>query len=212
MMEGRKDLLVSTIGKEVSEIITGIRSLPHDNLVLVTDAAMQENAPALAFLRRLGIRHEVLLVDPSDITGSALLIERKVQEHLAKGWRSRVDITGGRKLLSDAAMLAALSTGSEVCCFEMGARRFPLLTAMGVREALPKDLAEVLRSQQWPMPFDDVRGKGKDHPLPPMLRRMKQMDLIQLEEGGASLICLTKRGKACLDWMQRAIELSGSSE
>ncbi len=211
-MEGRKDLLVSTIGKEVGEIVTGIRSLPHDNLVLVTDVAMDENASVLSFLRRLGIRHEVLLVDPSDITGSALLIERKVQEHLEKGWRSRVDITGGRKLLSDAAMLAALSTGSEICCFEMGARRFPLLTAMGVREALPKDLTQILLSQQWPMLLQDIQGKGKDHPLPPMLRRMKQMDLVRLEERDSPTICLTRRGKACLDWLKRTKELNGSSE
>ena len=211
-MEGRKELLVSTLGSEVSEIVTGIRSLPHDNLVLVTDAAQDENAAVLSFLRRLGIRHEVLLVDPSDMTGSALLIERKVQEHLEKGWRARVDITGGRKLLSDAATLAALSTGSEICCFEMGARRFPLLTALGVREALPKDLAEVLRSHDWPMPLDDIRGKGKDHPLPATLRRMKQMGLVQLEELEAPIICLTKRGKACLDWIMRAKELNGSSE
>ncbi|GEM_PF-1365872 len=211
-MEGRKDLLVSTIGMEIGDIIAGIRSLPHDNLVLVTDAAMDENASTLAFLRRLGIRHEVLLVDPSDITGSALLIERKVQDHLDKGWRARVDITGGRKLLSDAAMLAALSTGSEICCFEMGARRFPLLTAMGVREALPKDLAEVLRSHEWPMLLGDIQGKGNDNPLPVMLRRLKQMDLVQLEERTVPMICLTKRGKACLDWMKRTKELSGSSE
>ncbi|MHC1681303.1 MAG: hypothetical protein AB9860_08730 [Methanomassiliicoccales archaeon] len=211
-MGGRKDLLVSTIGSEVGEIVTGIRSLPHDNLVLVTDTALDENASVLAFLCRLGIRHEVLLVDPSDITGAALLIERKVQEHLEQRWRARVDITGGRKLLSDAAMLAALSTGSEVCCFEMGARRFPLLTAMGVRDALPKDLAEVLLAHEWPMPLDDIRGKEKDHPLPAMLRRMKQMDLVQLEERDAPMIGLTKRGKACLDWMRRAKELSGSSE
>ncbi|MHC1708821.1 MAG: hypothetical protein AB9819_00195 [Methanomassiliicoccales archaeon] len=211
-MEGRKDLLVSTIGEEIGDIVNGLRSLPHDNLVLVTDAALDENASVLAFLRRLAIRHEVLQVDPSDITGSALLIERKVQEHLDKGWRARVDITGGRKLLSDAAMLAALSTGAEVCSFEMGSRRFPLLTAMGVREALPKDLAEVLLSQQWPMPLDDIRGKGKDHPLPPMLRRMKRMELVQLEGQDAPMICLTKRGKACLDWIKRTKELNGSSE
>jgi len=211
-MEGRRDLLVSTIGKEVGDIVAGIRSLPHDDLVLVTDAAMDENAYVLAFLRRLGIHHEVLLVDPSDITGSALLIERKVQDHLDRGWRARVDITGGGKLLSDAAMLAALSTGSEICCFEMGARRFPLLTAMGVREALPKDLADVLRSHEWPMPLGDIQGKGKDDPLPVMLRRMKQMDLVQMEGGDEMLICLTKRGKACMDWIRRTKELSGSSE
>lgn len=212
MMEGRKDLLVSTFGKEVSEIVTGIRSLPHDHLVLVTDAALAENDSVLSFLHRLGIRHEVLLVDPSDVTGAAMLIERKVQEHIEKGWQARVDITGGRKLLSDAAMLAALSTGTEVCCFEMEARRFPLLTAMGVREALPKDLADVLRLHQWPMPLGDVRGKGEDHPLSPMLRRMKRMDLVQLEGRDMPMICLTKRGQACLDWLKRTKELSGSSE
>ncbi|OPX57583.1 MAG: hypothetical protein A4E30_01652 [Methanomassiliicoccales archaeon PtaB.Bin215] len=211
-MEVRGELLVSTFGKEVGEIVAGMRSLPHDHLVLVTDSPLGEGSAVLSFLNRLGIRHEVLLVDPSDITGSALLIERKVQEHIEKGWRARVDITGGRKLLSDSAMLAALSTGAEVCCFEMEARRFPLLTAMGVREALPDDLAEVLSSQRWPMPLIEVGMKGKDHPLPPMLRRMKQMDLVHVEEGDVPMICLTERGRACLDWILRTKELSGSSE
>ncbi len=211
-MEGRRDLLISTFGGEIGEIVGGIRSLPHDHLVLVVDEPPDENAAVRSFLDRLGIRHEILPVDPSDITGSALLIERKVQEHIANGWRARVDITGGRKLLSDAAMLAALSTGAEICCFEMGARRFPLLAAMGVREALPKDLAELITTRSWPMSMDEVRGLGRDHPLPPSLRRMKQMDLVRLDDHGSPMICLTERGKACLDRLLRMKELSGSSE
>lgn len=211
-MGGRQDLLVSTFGKEVSDIVAGIRSLPHDHLVLVAEAALGEDDAVLAFLNGLGIHHEMLLVDPSDMTGSAMLIERKVQGYIQKGWRARVDITGGRKLLSDVAVLAALSTGSEVCCFESGARRFPLLKAMGVREALPKDLADVLFSQRWPMPLDDIKGMERDHPLPPMLMRMKQMELVTIEQMDGPMICLTKRGRACLDWMVRTNKLNGSSE
>lgn len=203
--------MVSTYGKEVEEIVPGIRSLPHHHMVLVTDTALDEGEAVISLLRRLGIRHEVLVVDPSDLTGSALLIERKVQGHLDKGWRARVDITGGRKLLCDAAMLAALSTGAEVCCFELGARRFPLLTAMGVREALPRDVAEVLQSQRWPMPMEEVRGKAEVDHMSSVLRRMKQMDLVRMQEGcGTPTLCLTERGKACLDWLLRTKELSGS--
>ena len=212
-MEGRRDLLVSTCGGEVGEIVPGIRSLSHHHLVLVTDTALGKEDAVISFLQRLGIQHEVLLVDPSDLAGSALLIERKVQEHLDRGWRARVDITGGRKLLSDAATLAAISTGAEVCCFETGARRFPLLAAMGVREALPKDLTDVLRSRPWPMTLEEAGGKDEGDPLPAMLRRMKQMDLVRLEvERGTPMVCLTERGKACLDWILRTKEFSGSSE
>lgn len=204
--------MVSTFGKEMGEIVAGLRSLPHDHLVLVTDAPLGEGSDVLSLLDRLGIRHETLQVDPSDIVGSALLIESKVQERIDKGWRARVDITGGRKLLSDAAMLAALSTGAEICCFEVEARRFPLLTAMGVREALPKDLAEVLAAQRWPIPMEEVRKQGRDHPLPARLRRMKQLDLVRLDDRDAPAVCLTERGKACLDWLRRTKTFSGSSE
>lgn len=206
------DLLVSTFGKEIGEIVAGLRSLPHDHLVLVTDAPLGEGADVLSLLDRLGIRHEALLVDPSDIAGSALLIESKVQERIDEGWRARVDITGGRKLLSDAAMLAALSTGAEICCFEVEARRFPLLTAMGVREALPKDLAEVLAAQRWPIPMEEVSKNGRDHSLPVLLRRMKQLDLVMLDDRDAPAVCLTERGKACLDWLRRTKTFSESSE
>lgn len=211
-MERQGELLVSTFGMEVGEIVSGIRSLPHDHLILVTETPLDGDAAVLSLLDRLGIRHEVLLVDPSDIAGSSLLIERKVQERIEKGWRARVDITGGRKLLSDAAMLAALSTGAEVCCFEIEARRFPLLAAMGVREALPKELVEVLRSQNWPIPLEEVRKKDRDHPLPPLLRRLKSMDLVQLEGREVPMVSLTERGKACLEWITRAWQLTGSSE
>ncbi|NLX46704.1 MAG: hypothetical protein GXY70_00815 [Euryarchaeota archaeon] len=212
-MAERKDLLVSTLGDEVGEIVPGMRSLPHHHMVLVTDISLDERGPVMTLLRRLGISHEVLSLDPLDLTGSAMLIERKVQEHKDRGWRVRVDITGGRKLLSDAATLAALSTGAELCCFESGIRRFPLLAAMGVREALPGDLAEFLVCQRWPVPLKDVRAKGKGDPLPSMLRRMKRMDLIRLDEGvGAPMLRLTERGRACLDWIIRMKELSGSSE
>lgn len=211
-MGDRGHLLVSTFGNEIGEIVPGIRSLPHDHLVLVTDSFLDQKADVLSFLDRLGIRHEVLHVDPFDITGSALLIERKVRERKEKGWRIRVDITGGRKLLSDATMLAALSIGAEVCCFEAEARRFPLLSGMGVREALPKDLAEVLRSQSWPLPLTELQGRGKDDKFLAQLRRMKQMDIIQLEDLDPPAICLTYRGRACLDWIMRARQISGSSE
>jgi len=60
--------------------------------------------------------------------------------------------------------------------------------------------------------MEKVRGLGKNHTLPPKLRRMKQLDLIRLEDRDPPLICLTERGEACLDWMLRTNGLSGSSE
>lgn len=203
-MSRRPSLLLCTYGGLMDEVVPGLRSLPHDQLVIVVHegkTAEKGCTDLRSLLDRLKIRHTVLQVCPQDLLGSAMVMERCIQEHQGKGWRVRVDITGGQKLLSDAAVLAAAVTGVEVCCFQVEARRLRLLQGMGVREMLPKAVVSALREDQWPMALRE--GKGHEH-RGNLLVRMKDMGLITLvERGGQRQVGLTDRGLACRDWLQR---------
>lgn len=212
-MQTRRNLLVSTYGGDVSQIMPGLRALPHDHLLLVTERTLEKSEAIQVLLDRLGIRYEVLVVNPADLTGAAMKIEDSMHKHKAQGWATRMDITGGRKLLSDAALLAALSTGSEVCCFESGQRRFPLLVARRVKEALPKQIADPLLDISWPIPLSELKGRSDNVPLPSLLRTMKRMDLVRSEESDMGpMLTLTERGTACREWLLRAKAVSVSWE
>ncbi len=211
-MARQQGLLVSTFGANISEIVPGLRSLPHDHLILVVETAANDG-PAITFLERLGVRHEVLAVDLQDLAAAAMRIEQRVRDHRWKGWGVRFDITGGRKLLSDTAMLAALAIGAEVCCYETKGRRFPLLAARGVGEALPREVADALLGTKWPFPLATVQELDGRHPLAILMRRMREMDLIEPTVAGkAPALALTGRGRACLDWLQRMEGISRSWE
>ncbi len=109
----------------------------------------------------------------------------------------RVDITGGKKLLSDAAVIAAVATGSDVCCFQVKARRLQLLRGMGVRELLPKAAILALKEDHCLKPLTEGKaneGHGN------LLVKMKETDLITLQElDGEVRVGLTDRGQACRD-------------
>jgi hypothetical protein len=212
MMGRQQGLLVSTFGANVSEIVPGLRALPHDHLILVVETTADESA-ATAFLARLGVRYEALTVDLHDLAAAAMRIVQRVQDQRWKGWNVRFDITGGRKLLSDTVMLAALAIGAEVCCYETKACRFPLLAARGVEEALPREVADALLRTKWPFPLATVQELDGHNPLAILMRRMREMDLIEPETAGkAPALALTGRGRACLDWLQRMEAINRSSE
>ena len=123
MMEGRRDLLVSTFGREVGEIITGIRALPHDNLVLVTDTVMDGNDPVLSFLRRLVRRGPITGWDEGFARfqrASAALIRRRwaaltvatLVSHLSIFWVLLAclrDVGVGREVISWPEALGAFA-------------------------------------------------------------------------------------------------------
>jgi hypothetical protein len=216
-MGKRKTLLMTTFGGRVSEVVPGLRSLPHDHLVVITvkgEEERQEYRQLLSLLDQLKVQYQVLAVDQLDLTGSAVLIEEMVRRYKGKEWQVLVDITGGSKLLSDATVLAAVTTGSEVCCFEGEARRIPLLEGMGIKELLPKDVAEALSAHPWPIPLAQVRGIVRQSAGNRVFMKMKKLDLVSLRLlNETSQLCLTDRGQACLDWLRRMDDaVSVSSE
>ncbi len=203
-MRERRSLLLSTYGGEVREVVSGLRTLPHDRLIVISEREQADDGHLSSLLDRLGVNHSIMRVDPADLMGTAMVISMVMQEFRRKGWQTLLDITGGRKLLSDAAMLAALSTGTEICCFEVEPRRFPMLTGMGVSEALPPDVAQALRTFKWPLPLGSVKGLEAKDPTGRLLRRMKDMELVRLMgSGDEAVISLTERGRACQDWVAR---------
>jgi hypothetical protein len=203
-MARRRSLLLLTYGGPLEEVVPGLRSLPHDQVVIVVhegETGNQGYRDLLSLLDRLKVHHMVLQVCPMDLIGSAMAIEECIRNHDGKEWQVRVDITGGRKLLSDAAVLAAVATGSKVCCYQVEARHLQLLPGMGVREKLPKAVAMKLRGNRWPMPLGRSTTYDGHRNL---LIKMKEMDLITvLEREGEMQLVLTDRGRACREWLER---------
>lgn len=216
-MVKRRTLLLTTFGGRVSEVVTGLRSLPHDRLVVITDKGevkREEHQKLLALLDRLKVQYQVLEVDHLDLTGSAVSIEEMVRRYKGKEWQVLIDITGGSKLLSDASVMAAVATGSEVCCFEGEPRRIPLLEGMGIRELLPKEVAQALSAHAWPIPLAQVKEIARQNSGDRIFMKMKALDLVSLRSvEETSQLYLTDRGQACLDWLRRMDgDLSVSSE
>lgn len=203
---------MSTYDGNMADFLTGLRSLPHDHVIITAWDGIDDADGLLPFLDRLRVSYEVLLVSRGDILEASSVIEKAIRQKQDMGWRVRVDITGGRKLLSDSAVLAAISTGSEICCFEGEARHISLLAGLGISERLPSDVVKALIDHDWPVPLE--RTKGADgQSLGRLLFRMKNMDLIEMRgAAGQGTLALTQRGQASLDWLKRLDHVSGSSE
>lgn len=139
-MPGRT--LIATMGFDERHVLPALRLLPYDRLVVV---AGRDTFRAPAFRRLRGVEPELqaVRVDPFDLGECLEAIEHSVHAARPDG-PVRIAATGGTKILTMAAFLAAFQEGVEAWYGEEPPVRLPVLRGARLAAAFPPAEAAIV--------------------------------------------------------------------
>src|SRR6184192_4453918 len=121
--------LIATIGFDDKHVLPSLRQLPYDRLLLV-GGRDSFRSPAFRRLRSFEPSLQSVRVNPFDFGNCLRAIENVVEREREKG-PVRISATGGTKILTTAAILAAFHEGVEAWYCDPDPIRLPILR--GVR-------------------------------------------------------------------------------
>src|SRR5213080_5401477 len=125
--------LIATIGFDERHILPSLRLLPYDRLVLVGGRNSFRSA-GFRRLRALEPNLEAARVDVFDLGDCLETIEAWIREARAIG-PVRISATGGTKILTMAALLAAFHEGVEAWYCDPDPVRLPVLRGVSLAAA-----------------------------------------------------------------------------
>ena len=125
-------VLISTFGFDAEKILRSLRWIGYDRLTLLVGGKSLKD-PGLrrieAAERAAGAGLEVVRVDPFDLRACFEAAVGAIRRHRKAGHEVRVNVSGGTKILADAALLAAFQEGVEAWHCEDRPVRLPVLKA-----------------------------------------------------------------------------------
>ncbi len=125
--------MIATIGFDERHILPSLRLLPYDRLVLVGGRNSFRSA-GFRRLRALEPNLQAVRVDAFDLGDCLESIEACIREARATG-PVRISATGGTKILTMAALLAAFHEGVEAWYCDPDPVRLPVLRGVGLVQA-----------------------------------------------------------------------------
>src|SRR2546425_6480689 len=134
------------MGFDERHVLPSLRLMPYDRLVLV---AGRDTFRSAGF-RRLKVLEpglRTVRVDPFDLTGALESIRGTIRRATGDG-SVRISASGGTKILTNAAILAAFQEGVEAWYCDPGPVRLPVLRGIRLEEAFSpaeRVVADLLR-------------------------------------------------------------------
>ena len=148
-------VLMSTFGFDAEKILRSLRWIGYDRLTLLVGGKSLKD-PGLrrieAAERAAGAGLEVVRVDPFDLRACFEAAVGAIRRHRKAGHEVRVNVSGGTKILADAALLAAFQEGVEAWHCEDRPVRLPVLKGVTFSDAFTATERAVLSSLRRPVP------------------------------------------------------------
>jgi hypothetical protein len=203
--------LICTYGYRQDKIIKAMRTIDHDELVLVTgneNTSRPEYARILELARKLDTPVETVIVDIFDFMSCFSRIDETVRRRQAGKHTAVINISGGLWLLSDAAMMAALINGCESYYVDDIVKKMPvMLPVLKVRfeERLTSEQKGALLELKDGMPVPTSRSQDKESErYLRALRDLKGMGILSIDlSSGQPRVFLTANGSSVQDWLRR---------
>ncbi len=214
-------ILVSTFGgDDEAKVLSAMRSMQYEKLVLIGDGAAKDadGFRRLARLEEMSGNHLVLEpVDTEDFMGAVEDISSmlaRLSRDPATGRRNPValNISGGSKLLGDAALFSAFRLGIEAYNCEEHITRLPVLKgATTVDRFTPSQIRFISSLRPEGMPFEELLQA-----LRPASRQSVERTLRMLRKEGlivATLVSGKARVQLSAEGMEvaRALRIVGAS-
>jgi len=144
--------LIATMGFDERHVLPSLRLMPYDRLILV---AGRDTFRSAGFRRLKVLEPElrIVRVDPFDLLDALESIRGTIRRTAADG-PVRISASGGTKILTNAAILAAFQEGVEAWYCDPDPVRLPVLR--GVRLGAAFSVAEraIARALRGPMRHD----------------------------------------------------------
>ncbi|HKZ23724.1 MAG TPA: DUF6293 family protein [Thermoplasmata archaeon] len=203
-------ILISTFGYDEGKVLRALRWLSYDRLVLLagSDSLRKPGFRKLRDAERAaGGEVEVVRVDPFDFRscfeGACGAIERNRRAEN----EVRVNVSGGTKVLADAALLAAYQEGVEVWHCEDKPLRLPVLRGVRFVDSFSEAERAALRSLGGPTPVgklvEQLRAEGmREASVNRALVSLRQRGLVRMTiQRGSAVVSIEPRS----EWFVRGL-------
>ena len=152
--------LIATMGFDERHVLPSLRLMPYDRLILV---AGRDTFRSAGFRRLKALEPELrtVRVDPFDLTDALESIREAVRRAAAEG-PVRISASGGTKILTNAAILAAFQEGVETWYCDPEPVRLPVLRGVRVGAAFSAAERAIARALHSPIRHDRLVAVIRD--------------------------------------------------
>ena len=140
--------LICTFGFNEKKVLAAMRSIPYSRLVLVAGKDVLDGAEyrlMVALEEKSGGTVETVIVDPFDFADCYDGVDRAIRSHLTGG-DVTLNISGGTKILADAAILAAFQNGVEAYHCEESMVKLPVMRGVRFEDAFSVEDVKVMEN------------------------------------------------------------------
>ena len=158
-------VLISTFGFDPEKVLRALRWLGYDRLAVIAGGKSLRE-PGLRKLeaaeRASGGTLEVLTVDPFDFRSCFEGAVRAIRRHRKSGREVRMNVSGGTKVVADAALLAAFQEGVEAWYCEDEPLKLPVLKGVSFADGLTAAQRDVLAIVERPRAVAQIVSRLRD--------------------------------------------------
>jgi len=200
-------ILISTFGKDDYEkVVQAMRQLPYERLVLMGGSDAMESK-ALGMLRELeeasghDVTEEFVPEDGFMATVDSIseILERHSRDDRGKRNYVVMNISGGDKLLGDAALFAAFRSGTETYHCDDRTTKLPVLKGLTAKDRFTPSQVKFITHVDGPsVSFDSLVesiSPGNRQPVERVMRELRKSGMIDTRlESGKIVVSLSDAG------------------
>ena len=139
--------LICTFGFNEKKVFAAMRTIPYNRLVLVAGEDVldrKEFKLMVALEEKSGGTVETVTINPFDFADCFNGMNRAIRKHMAGGGVV-LNISGGTKILADAAILAAFQNGVEAYHCDETTIKLPVMKGLRFEDAFSEDDVKVMK-------------------------------------------------------------------
>ncbi|HWM53375.1 MAG TPA: DUF6293 family protein [Thermoplasmata archaeon] len=144
--------LIATMGFDERHVLPSLRLMPYDRLVLVAGRETFQS-PGFRRLKVLEPGLRTVRVDPFDLMGALESIRETIRRAAGDG-PVRISASGGTKILTNAAILAAFQEGVEAWYCDPDPVRLPVLRGVSLAAAFSPAEGAIALALHGPIRYD----------------------------------------------------------
>ena len=200
--------LVTTFGEgDVDRTIEAMRRLPYEKLVLVGEEGMVETesfARIRAFEDLSGHQVQAEIVEGSGFMDLVEQVSQVLEKHSGLGQKEAksslvLNISGGSKLLGDAALFAAFRMGVRACHCDGRMTMLPIVSGATATDRFTPAQSRFIRVLDRDLlPLDEVVqsvGSPSRQAVERVIRELRKLDLLKTDvREGKILVALSDAG------------------
>jgi hypothetical protein len=142
-------VLISTYGFDEAKVVTAMSKLAYDKLVLVVGEDVLETQSYLRLKKMENIgpsKMDSVPVDILDFQSCLDAVDREIRKWGMKGNDVVLNISGGTKMLADAALLAGFHNGVEIYHVDEEVAKLPVIRGMNVTHRFTERQAMLIKA------------------------------------------------------------------